>query len=50
MIPPNLRDVVAEVTWFYHWGPREAGALTWSELKWWHAQAQRILQLQSREG
>lgn len=49
MIPPNLRDVVADVTHFYHWGPRDAGALTWAELAEWHAQAQRILRtLQAR--
>ncbi|WP_373322243.1 hypothetical protein [Paraburkholderia adhaesiva] len=30
------------MTWFYHWGPRDAGALTWTELAAWHAQAQRI--------
>ncbi|MGF6792774.1 hypothetical protein OKW27_007111 [Paraburkholderia sp. 35.1] len=38
------------MTWFYHWGPREAGALTWTELSHWHAQAQRIIRMQAREG
>jgi hypothetical protein len=45
--------VVADVTHFYHWGPRDAGALTWTELAEWHvqAQAQRILRnMQAREG
>jgi len=31
------------VTHFYHWGPRDAGALTWTELSEWRAQALRIL-------
>jgi Phage P2 GpE len=38
--------VVADVTWLYHWGPRDAGALTWTELAQWHAQAHRILRAQ----
>jgi hypothetical protein len=42
MIPPNLRDVIADVTHFYGWGPRDAGALTWTELSEWLSQARRI--------
>lgn len=48
--PANLRDVIADVTHFYHWGPRDALALTWTELAEWHRQAQRILRrMQTRE-
>ncbi|WP_238327685.1 GpE family phage tail protein [Paraburkholderia mimosarum] len=35
------------MTWFFHWGPRDAGALTWTELREWHSQAQRIGNLQA---
>ncbi|MGF6790165.1 hypothetical protein [Paraburkholderia sp. 35.1] len=41
-MPANLRDIVADVTHFYGWGPRDAGALTWAELAQWLAQARRI--------
>jgi hypothetical protein len=41
---------VADVTHFYRWGPRDAGAMTWTELNEWHAQAQRIMRnMQARE-
>ncbi|MFM0464680.1 hypothetical protein PQR34_42885 [Paraburkholderia sediminicola] len=42
VVPANLRDIVADVTHFYGWGPRDAGALTWTELSGWLAQARRI--------
>ncbi|PSY65661.1 hypothetical protein C7B16_10730 [Escherichia sp. 20412-1] len=32
----------AELTWFFHWSPRDAWGLTMSELAWWRAQASRI--------
>ena len=34
--------MIAEVTWFYRWGPRDVAALTWTEVTWWNAQALRI--------
>lgn len=34
--------MIAELTKFYGWGPREAWALTIAELDWWNAQAKRI--------
>jgi hypothetical protein len=34
--------VVADVTYYYRWGPREAASLTWTELAWWLEQARRI--------
>ena len=45
-MPANVRDLVADVTHFYGWGPRDAGTLTWSELAEWIAQARRIKQAQ----
>ncbi|MFP4895824.1 GpE family phage tail protein [Paraburkholderia sp. EG304] len=42
--------MIAEVTWFYHWGPRDAGALTWTELREWFEQAQRIANMQTQRG
>ncbi|WP_233863480.1 GpE family phage tail protein [Paraburkholderia adhaesiva] len=50
VVPPNLRDVIADVTWFFHWGPRDAGALTWTELAQWHEQARRIARNMHRDG
>lgn len=33
---------MADVTYFYRWGPREAQSLTWRELDFWLTQAERI--------
>lgn len=37
------------MTHFFHWGPREAGALTWTELARWLEQARRIKRIQAAE-
>jgi hypothetical protein len=34
--------LIAEITKFYGWGPRDAWCLTLKELDWWNEQAGRI--------
>jgi hypothetical protein len=41
--PDNWRDVAAELTRFYHWGPDDIWSLTWSQMQWWNEQAARML-------
>lgn len=41
-MPSNWMDIVAEVTRFYRWGPRDAWGLTWSRLSWWRSQMLRM--------
>ncbi|MBT0344128.1 GpE family phage tail protein [Morganella morganii subsp. morganii] len=36
------RQLSADVTYFYHWGPQDARYLTMRELLWWAEQANRI--------
>lgn len=38
----NLDNVIADVTYLYGWGPRDALELTWSEVRWWVWQAERF--------
>ncbi|CAG9248575.1 hypothetical protein BDI4_270015 [Burkholderia diffusa] len=38
--------MIADVTWFFRWGPRDALGLTWPELAEWRAQALRIIRVQ----
>ncbi len=40
----NAWELVAELTRFYGWGPRDALDLPWSELAWWNAQAVRMME------
>jgi hypothetical protein len=43
----NVWDLVADLTKYYGWGPKEAMDLPWSELAWWNAQAVRMVRSQS---
>ncbi|TPG62552.1 GpE family phage tail protein [Ewingella americana] len=36
---------MADVTYYYGWGPRDGWAMTWSELNWWLVQATRLNKL-----
>lgn len=43
--PTNWRDVIADLTAFYHWGPHDAWGLSWfgdGGLAWWNEQAKRM--------
>ncbi len=33
---------MADVTYYYGWGPHDVDSLTWSVLCWWQQQALRI--------
>ncbi|MDR0966655.1 MAG: GpE family phage tail protein [Myxococcales bacterium] len=37
---------MADVAFFFHWAPKDVGALTIPELLWWAEQARRIAQAQ----
>ncbi|WP_240766203.1 GpE family phage tail protein [Escherichia coli] len=39
------QEDAAELTWFFHWSPREAWRLTMTEIIWWKAQSERISEL-----
>lgn len=43
-VPCNWRELMADVTWFFRWSPRDVGDLTIPELLWWAEQARRIQQ------
>jgi hypothetical protein len=34
--------LIAQLTWFFHWSPRDAWGLTGTEIMWWVEQANRI--------
>ncbi|EKN5029966.1 hypothetical protein DVQ33_05650 [Yersinia enterocolitica] len=36
------REIIADVTYYYSWGPGDAWSLTYSNLIWWCQQAERI--------
>ncbi|UJD91720.1 GpE family phage tail protein [Rahnella aquatilis] len=40
---------MADVTYYYGWGPDEGWRLTWSKLNWWRDQALRINKLKERD-
>jgi hypothetical protein len=40
--PVNWRDLIADVSRFWGWGPRDGWDLTGTELMWWLDQANRI--------
>lgn len=40
--PDDWRDLVANLTKYYGWGPRDAWSLTWTEMQWWANQAIRM--------
>uniref|UniRef100_A0A9X8YNL9 Uncharacterized protein n=1 Tax=Serratia marcescens TaxID=615 RepID=A0A9X8YNL9_SERMA len=42
--------VIADLTFFYRWGPAEAGSLSWPQLLWWHKQAVRINKIRNGDG
>jgi len=37
--------LIADVTYYYGWGPNAGWSLTWSKLLWWNDQAKRINKL-----
>ena len=41
-LPGNVGELIAEVTYFYHWDPFAAERLTLAGLLWWNEQAMRI--------
>lgn len=41
--PANWQQLVAQLTWFFHWGPRDAFDLTWRELLWWNDRANDVM-------
>jgi hypothetical protein len=41
--PDNWRDLIADLTRFWHWGPQDAWGLTGTQLLWWSDQASRIV-------
>jgi hypothetical protein len=40
--PGNWRDLIADLTRFWGWGPKAAWNLTGTQLLWWTEQANRI--------
>jgi hypothetical protein len=40
--PERWEDLIAELTRYFSWGPRDAWVLTSRELLWWQAQAERL--------
>ncbi|EHR8986881.1 GpE family phage tail protein [Escherichia coli] len=46
----DWQDRAAELTWFFHWPPRDAWGLTATEIAWWCDQARRINAIRSGEG
>ncbi|OWF85507.1 hypothetical protein B4914_17095 [Yersinia entomophaga] len=44
LLPARERwlETLADVTYYYGWGPADAWSLTYNRLLWWCEQAQRI--------
>jgi hypothetical protein len=46
--PVNLRELMADLTWFFRWPPSEVESMTLEQIKWWQSQLERIADSQSR--
>lgn len=40
--PGNWRELIADLTRFWGWGPKDAWGLTGTQILWWTDQASRV--------
>jgi hypothetical protein len=48
--PRNWRELCADLTFYFHWSPRDVWELTMTEILWWAAQAERQIAARRRHG